>query len=304
MGWVGNRFVSEQDDKDESKPKQDLPSWNRSRSKTKRKRSEEAPTQDAFVRGGQKAVSSRWVVIGSIVAVLGASVGGTLWWQARNTKKSEGTRAVAALAAINSRGVEADREEIMGDLDRPPPIPIFKDKDEKQAQLDEALAQLEATKPSDATKLADLIIAREALVAGEFDRALEVYDRFLGAHPLDHPLRFLAMEGKGFAHEESGRLEEALAAFEEMAPKGALFYRDMSLWHQGRMLEALERPDEASEIYKVYVEEFPLDKHSLAQVQVKDRLAELDPAVLKAAEDAAAAAAAAQAQPGAGATAP
>ena len=32
-------------------------------------------------------------------------------------------------------------------------------------------------------------------------------------------------------------LDEALAAFEEMAPKGAVFYRDMSLWHQGRMLE-------------------------------------------------------------------
>lgn len=297
--------MSEQDDKAESKPKQDLPSWSRSRSKTKRKRSEEsAPVEDdAFVRGGQKAVSSRWVVIGSIGAVLAASIGGTLWWQARNKTKSEGTRAVAALAAINSRGVEANREEVMGDLDRPPPIPIFADKVEKQAQLDEALAALEATKESDATKLADLIIGREALVAGEFDKAVEVYDGFLSGHPLDHPLRFLALEGKGFALEESGKLDDALAAFEEMAPKGAVFYRDMSLWHQGRMLEALERPDEAAEVYKVYLEEFPLDKHSLAQAQVKERLAELDPTALKAAEDAAAAAAAQEAG-AAGAAAP
>ena len=55
----------------------------------------------------------------------------------------------------------------------------------------------------------------------------------------------------------------------------------MALWHQGRVLEALDRRDDAVAIYRTYVTEFPAEVSSLAREQVRERLEQLDPDALK-----------------------
>ncbi len=51
----------------------------------------------------------------------------------------------------------------------------------------------------------------------------------------------------------------------------------MALWHQGRLLERLERPADAVAVYKRYLETYPEGtRSSLALEDVKGRLRELD----------------------------
>ncbi|MCA9687098.1 MAG: tetratricopeptide repeat protein, partial [Myxococcales bacterium] len=111
---------------------------------------------------------------------------------------------------------------------------------------------------------------------GDFEAAVTGYDAFLGKVDDDHPLRFLALEGKGVALEALGRLDDALAVFESIAPSEADFYRHMSLYHRGRVLEALERKDEAIAVYQQFFTEFP-GKENMATPMVRDRIEELDP---------------------------
>jgi tetratricopeptide (TPR) repeat protein len=115
------------------------------------------------------------------------------------------------------------------------------------------------------------------MASADFPTALGHYESFLAEVGDDHPLRFLALEGKGLAQEGSGDLEAALATFQEIAPTTSDYYRPMALYHQGRVLEALERTDEAVAIYTQYFEEFPAAREEMATPMVRDRLAALDP---------------------------
>ena len=54
----------------------------------------------------------------------------------------------------------------------------------------------------------------------------------------------------------------------------------MGLWHQGRVLERQDKTDEALAIYRQYIAEFPLGVPSIAQSEVRKRLAELDPSAV------------------------
>ena len=51
----------------------------------------------------------------------------------------------------------------------------------------------------------------------------------------------------------------------------------MALYHQGRVLEALERTDDALAIYQQYFEEFPPSREEMATPMVRDRVEVLDP---------------------------
>ena len=90
------------------------------------------------------------------------------------------------------------------------------------------------------------------------------------------------MEGRGVALENLGELDAALVAYEELAGRKGSFYRDMALWHQGRVLEALDRREDAIAVYRTYVTEFPAEVSSIAREEVRERLEQLDPEALKA----------------------
>jgi tetratricopeptide (TPR) repeat protein len=112
---------------------------------------------------------------------------------------------------------------------------------------------------------------------GDFDGALTEYDSFLEAADDDHPMRFLALEGKGHALEGKGEYEAALEVFAAIAPHPTDFYRYMALYHQGRVLEALGRTDEALAIYELYFQEFPITREEMATPLVLERVEKLDP---------------------------
>ena len=125
----------------------------------------------------------------------------------------------------------------------------------------------------------ELVFAADQLRKGEADAALGIYENFLKSQANDHPMAFVAKEGRGLVMEAKGDLEGALGVFEAMTAQDVAeqFYSDMALWHQGRLLERLDRKSDAVAVYKRYQELYPdTTRPSVAADKVRGRLAELD----------------------------
>lgn len=254
----------------------DLPTWNRSKRKRKTVQGEE---EDAFQAGvkdvGRTAARRAPLFVAGAILIAGAIYGG-LWFMDHSAEGSaESTRVLAEGIAPRSRGRLGNPEELAAQK-KTPPNPVFADESARDTAIKSALDSLgEAHTGTPADRAAQLVRAAEAMRLGNFGDAQGLYRRFLEGG--DHPLTYLAREGLVLALEGAGDLEGALTELDALVGESGSFYRDRGLWHRGRLQEALGRKDDAIATYKAYVEEFPLDKASLAREEVRGRLAELDP---------------------------
>ncbi|PRQ06365.1 tetratricopeptide repeat protein [Enhygromyxa salina] len=258
----------------------ELPTWNRSR--RKRKANVKAEKEDdAFQRGVRKAsrqvIDTPKLVLGAIVIAVLVIGGGVMLTNRSAQGDAEAARTLQAATAAIVRGqvVPPEEQERLGDSLQMYRMPIFTTEDERAAAIAAAMAEAKSSGRDQVEQNATLVAAAQAVQAGDFDAALADYALFLDDAGRDHPLRFLALEGQGNAFEAKGELDAALASFQAIAPYPSDYYRPMALYHQGRVLEALERTDEALAIYRQYLEEFP--KEELATPMVRDRLEALDP---------------------------
>ncbi|HVI00504.1 MAG TPA: hypothetical protein VM869_17425 [Enhygromyxa sp.] len=260
----------------------ELPTWNRSRRKRKANVKAEAQ-DDAFQRGVRQAsrqvIDAPKLVLGAIV-ILVIGIAGGVALHNRNVKaNAEAARTLQTATAAIVRGqvVPAEQQAELGEAMRFYRLPIFATEEERKAAIDDALTAARATGREGVEQNATLVAAALAMRNGDFDAALTEYDAFLADADDDHPLRFLALEGKGHALEAKSDYEAALEVFASIAPHPSDFYRPMALYHQGRMLEALERKDEAMAIYEQYFEEFPPSREEMATPMVRERVEKLDP---------------------------
>ncbi len=263
----------------------DLPKWNRSR--VKRVQPETAAEgPDAFQQGvreaGRTAVR-RGPLVAMGIAAIAAAIGGGIWWtRHRAEQAAEGTRLLAQPAAWRSRGRIVDVDRIMKDRKRPPPIPIARDQAELDRNVDTAMGALVAGDNDKAATLGLLVRGGTEMERGDFAAAQATYGEFLTKAGSSHELAFLAQEGVAAAREAQGDVDGAIAEFDKLLGDVGDFFRDEALWNKARLLEKAGRNDEALEIYKQYATEYPLDKASLAQAQVRERLGELDPSLVPA----------------------
>lgn len=258
----------------------ELPTWNRSR--RKRKATVKADKEDdAFQRGVRKAsrrvIDTPKLVIGGIVIALLVIGGGVVLTNSFAQGDADASRTLQAATAAIVRGqvVPPEEQERLGDSIKLYRLPIFSTEEERAAAITQAVTEAKGSGRGAVEEDAALVAAAQAMQAGDFDGALAEYEQFLAAVDSDHALRFLALEGKGNALEAKGELDAALASFQLIAPHPSDYYRPMALYHQGRVLEALDRTDEALAIYRQYIEEFP--KEELATPMVRERLEALDP---------------------------
>ncbi len=260
----------------------ELPTWNRAR--RKRKANERAEQQDdAFQRGvreaGRQVIDFPKLVIGGLVIAIATIAIGVTLLQRSTEGNATAARALhgATTAIVRGQVIPVEEQEPLAEQIKRVRFPIYGTEEERQLAIDEALgAALESGRPGvelDAT----MVAAAQKVRSAEFDAAVELYDTFLSEADSDHPLRFLALEGKGIALEGKQDLEGALAVFEQIAPEPSDFYRPMALYHRGRVLESLGRTDEALAIYHQFYEEFPPSKEVLGLPKVKARLEKLDP---------------------------
>jgi len=260
----------------------DLPTWNRSR--RKRKVNVEAIKQDdAFQRGVRQAsrvaIDAPKLVIGAIVITVAVIAGGVAIHSRTIGANAEATRTLQSATAAFVRGdvVPPEQQEQIGEMIRFYRGPLFATEEEREAAIAEGLAAAKASGRAQVERNATLVSAAKAMHAGDFDAALLAYDQFLDSASDDHHLRFLALEGKGNALEAKGELDAALEVFRAIAPRPLDYYRHMALYHQGRVLEGLDRADEALALYEQFYEEFPPSREEMASSLVRERAEALDP---------------------------
>ena len=261
----------------------ELPSLSRGR--TKRRGGADQPQDDAFQVGVKEvgrgaAKRGPAVMIGGVLA-LAAVVAVIVLYSQRQQGSAEATQLLAKAAAYEARAEVGDPQLLASKSGRPPPSPVVKDEAARAAAVDEALKELATKAPGSAAEVDGILLRAARLMRdGKAAEAQAEYRRFLEAAPAGHPLRWAAREGLAFAVEAQGDLDAALAEFKTLAGEKGVFYRDMGLWHQGRVLERQGKTADALAIYRQYVAEYPLSDPSLAQSDVRKRLEELDPSAV------------------------
>ena len=263
----------------------ELPSWNRGRTK---KRGGAGPQEDAFQVGvkevGRGAARRAPLVVVGVVVAIAAVVAVVVFYSQGQKSVAAATHLLAEAATYEARAEVGDKELLAG-KSKHPPSPVVKDEAERAAAVDKALAQLAAQAPGSAVQLDGLLLSAARLMReGKHAEAEQQYRRFIDDAGAGHPLRWAAREGLAFAREAQDDLEGALAEFRTLAGEKGVFYRDMGLWHQGRVLERQGKKDEALAIYRQYIAEYPLGDPSIAQSEVRKRLEELDPSAVASAE--------------------
>jgi hypothetical protein len=260
----------------------DLPSLGRGRTK---RRAGQEPQEDAF-QVGVKEVGRTAARRGPAVMIVGvlavvAIVAVIVLYTKRQEGSAEATHLLAVAAAYEARAEVGDPQLLLGKSGRPPPSPVVKDEAARAAAVDQALKELASKAPGSAAEVDGILLGAARLMRdGKAAEAQAEYRRFLDAAPAGHPLRWAAREGLGFAIEAQGDLDAALAEFKTLAGEKGVFYRDMALWHQGRVLERQGKTADALAIYRQYIAEYPLSDPSLAQSEVRRRLEELDPSAV------------------------
>ena len=153
-------------------------------------------------------------------------------------------------------------------------IPQFKTEKER---LEAALKETDAFLSAHSGKLeeeASLLKARFLMSLGRPAEALAVYEQAAGS--IDERLRFLAVEGKGFAQEATGQIDKAIATFDGLAAAAKTsgnFLRDRALYNKARLLEQKGAPKDAEKVYREILSEVPA---SSLKDEINDRLAVLE----------------------------
>ncbi|MBC8067176.1 MAG: tetratricopeptide repeat protein [Deltaproteobacteria bacterium] len=159
-------------------------------------------------------------------------------------------------------------------------MPLARDREELQRNVDESLAGVEDVAGTKAATLSILVRAASQQERADFASAQASYREFLDAAGDGHELAFLAREGLALALEAAGDTDAALAELEKLTGSEGDFYRDQALWQRARLLEQLGRTDEALALYRQYIVEFPLAEKSMARAEVKEHLGKLDPTAI------------------------
>jgi len=216
------------------------------------------------------------------VLVLVAVVAVIVLYTRRQEGSAEATQMLAQAAAYESRAEVGDPQLLLGKSGgRPPPSPVVKDEVARAEAVDAALKELATKAPGSPAEVDGILLGAARMMRdGKAAEAQVEFRRFLDTAAAGHPLRWAAREGLAFAIEAQGDLDAAIAEFKTLAGEKGVFYRDMGLWHQGRVLERQGKTAEALAIYRQYIAEYPLSDPSLAQTEVRRRLEELDPSAV------------------------
>ncbi|HEY3358373.1 MAG TPA: tetratricopeptide repeat protein [Polyangia bacterium] len=201
--------------------------------------------------------TTRPLAYGALAAVVViASV--ALYSRFSQSRQAESSKSLAyALRVLNSENTpaledpEAPKEKPDAD------VPQFKtDKERREA----ALAALDKTiagwSSSGAGRDARLVRAGVLYDLQRYDEAIRDYRAFLSRGPRGN-LKALAHEGLGYVYEAKGELDKALEEYRLITQAGD-FYKDRSLYDQGRMLERKGDKAAAQKLYQEILDKTPM----------------------------------------------
>ncbi len=215
---------------------------------------------DAFQKAGLQArewlQDKQRLVLLAALAVLVAGGGVAVASFVSNRGEVEASKALSSALKIVERPVRAEEPPAPQEPDGEPPFASQKEKDEA---LIKQLAEVRQKYPrSRAAVAAELPIGEAQLRLGQPDEALKSIQEFLKAIPPDDPLRAEALEGQGYAYEEKGNLDQALASFDALSRDSKTdFLNGMGLYHRGRILMQQDKKQEAAEAFAQISSAYP-----------------------------------------------
>jgi tetratricopeptide (TPR) repeat protein len=197
-------------------------------------------------------------------------------WASASVMASRAAKASYDFARIE-RIASADLLAATGEAPRTDDgLPHFKTEQERlEAALKEADSFISSHGGSRLKDDALLLKARYLLTLGKASDAVAVYQSLL-AGSLDRRLRFLSQEGLGYALEQSGQIDAAIAAFGALADDAAKsggFYRDHALYDKARLLQQKGGGKEAEKLLREILEKTPTTP---LREEINDRLAALE----------------------------
>ena len=201
------------------------------------------------------------VGLGGALAVLAVALGASAWMGEREAKAG----------ALLYRTLEAVDGEVSSG-----PLPglgrkVFATASDRDRTVVAAAAEVGEAYPSSAAARTAALAAGDAhLRLGEWDAALESYQRFLAGAP-DDSLRFAALEGLALAREGKGELEQAARDFDRLGAEAAA-HKDRAALERARVLARAGKGEEARAILKRFPEEF---KDSPLRPEAEERLRRL-----------------------------
>lgn len=200
---------------------------------------------DAFQKVGGTA--SQWLIdrqklvagLALGLLLLGAGVSLASYFGDRN--QSEASNALGTALAVLDRPVAGTPG---GRSDLPP----FATESERREALIKALSDFRSSHGKSASSTtASLVLAQTLLLQGKLDEALATYDDYLKTAGQESPLRAIALEGRGYAFEAQGKLDDAYAAFEQLGREGRTkLLEGMGLYHQARIRILQGKKEEAA----------------------------------------------------------
>ena len=189
-------------------------------------------------------------------------------WLEKNIKVVVGVLVVGLGAIVGAQVMmsEGDRDKSVVTMDLAEAIEAFEEATSLQTvltstapegQYASARDKLSAFRSKHAQHPAAAIAAvyegELARRLGEPAKAQALFETYLSKSDKTAPLRFMALEGAGYAYEAETKLDEALAKYEQLASEQA-FYRDYAFKHKARV--QMKKGDKAGAIatYQALVE--------------------------------------------------
>lgn len=206
---------------------------------TTKKELKELKAPDELQKLGQQAVPfleqhGKNIVLG-VLAFVGIGGGVALVSHIQKRSAEASMYKYGAALRVLDREVNANAPAPSKTDDEPP----FKTEKEKDEALVEKLSAFRSDNKGKKTAAsAALPLAQALMRQGKAEEALKLADEFLKeADPAD-PLRPVALETRGYALEATGKVDEAVVAFEALAAENKTdFMKGMGLYHHARMLE-------------------------------------------------------------------
>ena len=229
--------------------------------------------QDEFVGFWEKLFKkaepyARAIGITTLTAgVLIAVVWGVMSWMEK--KSQAATEAFGHAVRVYEAELQTSDEPPKSDDENP--VPRFKtEKERAEATLKELDEFDKKYGRSSTADEAELFRAGVYYDMGRLDDAAAAYDKFIkGAHP--SPLMLAAKEGLGLVREQQGKLDDALALYQQLEPKTGDFYRDRALWDEARIWQKKGDKKKAAERLKELVAKTPSSPlKDEAQTQIAD----------------------------------
>ena len=229
--------------------------------------------QKTFEKARPFARAIGWGLIGFVGVV--AIVGGSQYYL---EQRAEGaTEAWGHVVRVYDNELLSDEVKTPGETkdgekdSKDAKLPRFKTAKER---AEATLAELDKL-PSAAAKNARLFRAGVLYDLERWDEAKTAYQQAATAG-LPPELAAVARQGVALSQEQLGKVDEALAAFEKIAPKddkASEFLRDQALFGMGRLYEKKGDKPKALEAYKEITTKFPT---SAVREEAQNRVAVLE----------------------------